>query len=275
MLVLEVQTSFASGIYEDICFMENNIVKNDTNLTKGSLTHFLTPAMIANESRSYLKAELYKNDFETFVGQDGYPCIGAQAAVNGKSYAIGLFDNMNGVKSAEGLGNGLSEYIDYLDKRASDFMTYIAIFKNDKFDSEKSFEVSLWSLLNRLHANDIQNTDWNEEVGHNPDDSDFSFSFGGKAFFMVGLHPKSSRKARRLGHTAIAFNLHNQFENLRKKGRYQKIKEAIRTNEIAFSGSINPMLNDFGEGLEAPQYSGRKVSPDWKCPFAFLGKTKL
>jgi hypothetical protein len=97
--------------------------------------------------------------------------------------------------------------------------------------------------------------------------TDFSYSFGGEAFFLVGLHPKSSRKARRFHVPAIAFNLHAQFEVLREKGRYEIMKQAIRQNEIEFQGSINPMLYDHGEGLEAAQYSGRKVASNWECPF--------
>jgi hypothetical protein len=27
------------------------------------------------------------------------------------------------------------------------------------------------------------------------------------------------------------------------------------------------MLKDHGQGLEAPQYSGREVDESWKCPF--------
>jgi FPC/CPF motif-containing protein YcgG len=36
---------------------------------------------------------------------------------------------------------------------------------------------------------------------------------------------------------------------------------------MAFQGSINPMLKNFGEGSEASQYSGRAVSDTWACPF--------
>lgn len=234
--------------------------------------HFILPANEDVSKSDQDGTNFFMKEFESFVLQDGYPCIGAQAAINGKSYAIGLFDKMNSLETPELLGLGLDEYIDETWKRSSDFMTYVAIFRNDTFGTEESYEQSLWSLLNRLHAIDAKKNNWSDNVGHNPDETDFSFSFKGRAFFMVGLHPQSSRKARRFGYTAIAFNLHEQFENLRKKGRYQKIKQVIRENELEFSGSINPMLEDFGEGLEAPQYSGRKVSTDWECPFAYKGK---
>jgi len=45
------------------------------------------------------------------------------------------------------------------------------------------------------------------------------------------------------------------------------MKGIIRDREVAQTGSINPMLNDFGDRSEARQYSGRAVDSDWECPF--------
>ena len=89
----------------------------------------------------------------------------------------------------------------------------------------------------------------------------------GKAFYMVGMHPNSSRKSRQAPYPAIAFNLHLQFEKLREKGRYEQVKHRIRDRDIELQGNMNPMLQDFHEGSEARQYSGRKVGEEWKCPF--------
>src|SRR5690606_40704217 len=100
-----------------------------------------------------------------------------------------------------------------------------------------------------------------------PENDNFSFSLGGKAFYMVGLHPNSSRKARQSPVPAIAFNLHWQFEKLREMGAYYTVRDKIRERDKDLQGSINPMLEDFGETSEARQYSGRKVGEEWKCPF--------
>ena len=40
---------------------------------------------------------------------------------------------------------------------------------------------------------------WDPSVSEDPDDPLFSFSFGGHALFVVGLHPQSSRLSRRFG----------------------------------------------------------------------------
>jgi FPC/CPF motif-containing protein YcgG len=45
------------------------------------------------------------------------------------------------------------------------------------------------------------------------------------------------------------------------------MQQLIRAREMAFQGSINPMLKNFGKGAEANQYSGQAVSDNWPCPF--------
>lgn len=62
---------------------------------------------------------------------------------------------------------------------------------------------------------------------------------------------------------------HEQFERLRADGRYDAMKETIRTRDEELAGDINPMLDEFGESSEASQYSGRAVGPDWDCPFGY------
>jgi uncharacterized protein len=62
------------------------------------------------------------------------------------------------------------------------------------------------------------------------------------------------------------FNPHQQFEELKKDHRYEKIKAVVRKRELRNTGSINPMLADFGERSETFQYSGQQYEAGWKCP---------
>jgi FPC/CPF motif-containing protein YcgG len=89
----------------------------------------------------------------------------------------------------------------------------------------------------------------------------------GKAFYVVGMHPNSSRIARQSPFPTIVFNLHWQFEKLRQMGSYETVRDRIRERDEELQGSMNPMLSDFGKGSEAKQYSGKKVDDNWKCPF--------
>lgn len=60
---------------------------------------------------------------------------------------------------------------------------------------------------------------------------------------------------------------HDQFEQLRAEGRYERMRERILDRDAKLSGSINPMLARHGEASEAAQYSGRHVGDEWVCPF--------
>ena len=46
------------------------------------------------------------------------------------------------------------------------------------------------------------------------------------------------------------------------------MRDVIRARDERQTGSMNPMLADFGKRSEAIQYSGRAAGADWKCPFA-------
>lgn len=133
--------------------------------------------------------------------------------------------------------------------------------------TEPAFEQALWQRLQALHALDRRQFGWDRQVSSDPASPHFSMSLGGKAFYVVGLHPAASRPARRYRQPALVFNLHSQFEQLRADGRYRKLRAAIIERDLACAGSVNPMLSMHGKGPEAPQYSGRRVEADWVCPF--------
>ena len=96
------------------------------------------------------------------------------------------------------------------------------------------------------------------------------FKGGGKAFYVVGLHPGSARKGRQLSTAAIVFNLYSQFGVLQKSGKFERIRETILKRDTALNGSENKMLAENAGMSEARQYSGRQVDKAWKCPFHAL-----
>ena len=109
--------------------------------------------------------------------------------------------------------------------------------------------------------------DWDPSVSKHLNDNNYSFSIVGRAFYIVGMHPNSSRKARQMPYATLVFNLHSQFEKLREMGAYNQVRNRIRNRDIKLQGTINPMLKDFGQESEAKQYSGRKVEKNWECPY--------
>jgi len=225
---------------------------------------YFTPEDIETESNKRILE--INEDFSQKIHATDYPCVGAKSAMNTNQYRLGIYEKMGSPESTVALANDLKRYIKETTDANSQYMTMIAVF-TDKVNSELDFEKRLWIQLQELHDSEKANQAWDASVSSKPEENEFSFSFNGAAFFVVGIHPHASRKARRFGYAAMAFNLHRQFEQLREQDLYDKMKQTIRDREVSYDGAINPMLSDHGDGLEAPQYSGRKVDKNWKCPF--------
>ena len=148
------------------------------------------------------------------------------------------------------------------------FQSFAVVFAGPLDLDEAGFEDALWNRVQSLTEKDVhQGHAPDTRVSHDPVDPHFSLSFGGQGFFVVGLHPHASRRARRFERPALVFNLHDQFEQLRADGRYEKLRGQILMRDATYSGSSNPMLARHGEVSEARQYSGRAVGDAWEAPF--------
>ncbi|MEH6405651.1 MAG: guanitoxin biosynthesis heme-dependent pre-guanitoxin N-hydroxylase GntA [Leeuwenhoekiella sp.] len=206
-----------------------------------------------------------KEEFNDFILTNDHPCVMAQTVFSMDHVDFHVYENFGSLNTARKIYKDLEKYIANYDFDSNAFYTFLAVFKGRKDFSEKEFEELLWQQLSFLHEIDEQ--PWDESVSDNPEDPNFSFSLAGKAFYMVGLHPNSSRKARQSPYPTLAFNLHWQFEKLREMGAYHNVRDKIRERDFELQGSINPMLRDFGKSSEVRQYSGRNVGNEWKCPF--------
>jgi uncharacterized protein len=219
-----------------------------------------------NRNASISRAALERL-FMTFVQRPDFPCVGAKSAVSAGSYCVRAYDRLAHPHSSERLAVDLRHFQNSELRATAAYATFVAIFRAPRVINEEAFEVLLWSQLQQLHDIDCARYDWDDSVSSNPADPHFSFSFAGKAFYVVGMHPTSSRLARRFAFPAMIFNPHEQFERLRNEGHWRKMQATIRERDMALQGNINPMLSDFGETSEARQYSGRAVADDWSPPF--------
>lgn len=207
--------------------------------------------------------------FRRFVGDTAFPCVGAKAALNrdGMRFVVArdfrsAWDDLRILPSLLALAGSY---------RAEPllFQSLVVLFEEGAPDDEAAFEAQLWERLQSLTDKD----QWlgqpaDPRVAHDPGDPHFAMSFGGEAFFVVGLHPLASRPGRRFETPAMVLNLHNQFEQLRMTGRYDKLRETILDRDVALAGTSNPMLADHGSLSAARQYSGRAVGAEWRCPFS-------
>jgi FPC/CPF motif-containing protein YcgG len=206
--------------------------------------------------------------FRDFVRDTAFPCVGAKSALSKGQMRIVVARDIRSGWDDLRIYPGL---LDLAKSYAEDpvlFQTFVVVFEQDWALSEASFETAMWARIQSLSDKDAmfaQSPD--TRVSGDPGDPHFSLSFGGQAFFVVGLHPGASRPARRFSRPAMVFNLHDQFVRLREEGRYEKLRAARLDRDAALAGSVNPMLARHGDTSEARQYSGRAVGNDWECPF--------
>ncbi|MBV1691202.1 YqcI/YcgG family protein [Novosphingobium sp. G106] len=206
--------------------------------------------------------------FETFVRDAAFPCVGAKSALSrGTLKTVACWSIVSAWDDVR-IHRKLLAWAKAYRRDPGLFRSIAFVFAEPGDLSETQFEAALWTRVQSLADKDAWlDQPYDERVSGDPDDPHFSLSFGGEAFFVVGLHPNASRPARRFEHPALVFNLHDQFQQLRAEGRYERIRETILERDIDLAGSVNPMLARHGDASEAAQYSGRAVGPDWQCPF--------
>ena len=211
------------------------------------------------------EAENIENQYKDFILNGQHPCIMAKAMFKMDKYHLHVYDDLHNPGSLQLLIANLYHYISQYNFEGNSFESFLAVFPNNHFEDEISFEKNLWITLQKLH--ELDDCEWDKRVSDDPDNPYFSFSLNGRAFYIIGMHPSSSRIARKAPYTTLVFNLHCQFDKLREMGTYHSVRDTIRKNDQVLQGSINPVLKDFGDDSETRQYSGRNVEAQWKCPF--------
>lgn len=206
------------------------------------------------------------------VADASFPCVGAKAAMARGTLNVLACSRIDSAWDDLRIHDGLVRFAEAYRADPGLFRSFAVVFDGPDGLDETAFERALWSRVQSLSDKDVwRGQDYDARVSHDPEDPHFSLSFGGEAFFIVGLHPNASRPARRFARPTLVFNLHDQFEKLRADGRYEPMREKIMVRDEAVAGSRNPMLSRHGETSEARQYSGREVNPEWRCPFSYSG----
>lgn len=210
--------------------------------------------------------EEYINDFYAYLNNKEFSCIAAKAALAKQQVHCMVAGHMACPKDDISILKFLYEFVDVYRNSGELYHTAAVIFTAPEMFTEQMFDSLLWNRLQALSDADAMHYAYDNRVDANPASPNFSFSLKQEAFFIIGLHPNSSRQTRRFKHAAIVFNPHAQFEQLRQTAKYENMKGAIRKRDIATSGSVNPMLQDYGDASEVYQYSGRRYNDQWQCP---------
>src|SRR5580698_1097106 len=206
--------------------------------------------------------------FRAFVMDRPFPCVGAKSAVGRGQMRFVVARDIGSAWDDLRIYRKLLAFATAYREEPKLFQSFVVLFEQSPSIGEDAFEAALWDRVQSLTDKDAwHGQDYDPRVSADPESPHFSLSFGGEAFFVVGLHPDASRPARRFERPALVFNLHDQFERLREQGKYEKMRAAIIDRDVALSGLANPMLAGHGTDSESKQYSGREVRDDWKCPF--------
>lgn len=220
-----------------------------------------------HEAQDQLEALLFDH-----VKAADFPCVGAKAAIARGTLEVLACDRIDSAWDDVRIHDRLMRFAWENAQDKALFRSLAVIFEGPGDLDETAFEAALWNRVQSLSDKDVwRGQDYDPAVSPDPASPHFSLSFGGEAFFIVGLHPRSSRAARRFARPAMVFNLHAQFELLRAEGLYEGMREKILVRDEALAGTRNPMLARHGESSEARQYSGRAVDGEWRCPFHFSG----
>jgi uncharacterized protein len=215
-------------------------------------------------------AQRVRGAFNAFVADPRYPCLAAKGLAGRDDYQLHVYGSLGSAPASRALAADLGSFARDAQQRAGDdpLTAFVAVFPDRPPRGEAAFERRLWTQLQRLHDRDDPRPGWDPSVSDDPGDPHFAFSFAGCALFVIGLHPDSSRLARRFAWPALVFNPHAQFERLRREGLFERLRDRIRERDVALQGSVNPSVADFGEDSEARQYSGRDTTNrSWRCPF--------
>lgn len=216
----------------------------------------------------------FTTEVSDLIGQKNYPCVAALKSFHNKDYKIQNYSQMGEFSQRPALRKALLEYLEEYKKNKSPYFTFWAVFDNTPLGSEIEFEEKMWKELSSLTSESQRESDKDPKFSDDPADKNFCFALNGYAFFVVGLHPYSSRKSRRLSHPTLVFNVYEQFEQLKLEGKYEPMIEINRKRDVKFQGSSNPMVEKHGDDWESIQFSGKENPDSWKCPFHFHQQIK-
>ncbi len=212
------------------------------------------------------KAETIKQEYLSYLDKNDFVCVAAKAALAKQQIHCFVAGHIACPNDDGSILNFLYKFVDEYRSSNELYHSAAVIFQGPEFINAQMFETFMWHRLQALSDLDAVNYNYDNRVDQDTSSSNFSFSLKKESMFIIGLHPASSRPARSFKYPALVFNPHMQFEQLRGSGKYDKMKYAVRKRDIALSGSINPMLKDFGDASEVYQYSGRQYDKAWQCP---------
>jgi uncharacterized protein len=207
-----------------------------------------------------LDPALARQRFEDLILGGTFPCLGAAGAVRRGEYRLRTYPPLGSPASVRACAADLDALLAERPPGKHPVTILAAVFAGPAGLDEQAFEDLMWWLLRGLREWDMRRPACRHLAGR--DDADPGFGYGDRDFFIVGMHPGSSRLARRFPWPTLVFNALTHSELLRKQGRYELMQQRIRARDLRLQGTLNPNL----ERCQAAQFSGRDVGDNWTCP---------
>ena len=201
-----------------------------------------------------------------YVMKPSFPCFMAKSVSRIGLMRMHITPSINDIEDIRRTKENMYDFIDEYRKRPTRLSSFALVIKEEKYKDFNFFENAFWDFLQKLNHEDKKFYPHDQNVSSKVHDNDFGYSIKSEAFFILALHPESPRLARRFKYPTIIFNPHAQFETLRHKGLFKKVRDAIRLKDKLLQGEINPMLNDFGEKTEVFQYLGKSYQDSDAVP---------
>jgi FPC/CPF motif-containing protein YcgG len=221
-----------------------------------------------------LKTRDCLQDIKDHLLRPNYPCIAAVSSFLKGDFLLREYKNFGAGECAASFAEDLLHFKSEQKRLNSDYYSFWAAFPDSTTTSESQFEELLWNELSALHHYEYNKNGTlpkaDPKFSSRPSDKNFCFSLGGSAFFVVGMHPLSSRKARDFPYPVLVFNLYDQFQKLISLGTFDSMVQVNRKREMLFEGSLNPMVIKYAQDYETIQFSGKYNHDEWKCPFKSL-----
>ena len=175
--------------------------------------------------------------FEAHIRDRNFPCVGAKSALSRQRMQFLVVGDIRCPKDDRTVYRALHDFACAYKANPGPFQSFVVLFETDRALSETEFEAAMWARLQALESMDAADGHaYDPRVSPDVDSPDFSLSFAGEAFFVVGLHPGASRRARAFDTTALVFNAHDQFERLRREGRYETLRKASSSGTSSWRG---------------------------------------
>jgi uncharacterized protein len=207
-----------------------------------------------------------ETEFFKYIQLKQFPCVGAKTANAKNQIKCLVVDNIFCPANDIKILTFLNKFIDEYRLANTIFHSAAIIFSEPTHITEAQFEKAMWQRLQSISTIDAKSYAYDKRVSADINSPLFSFSIKEEALFVVGIHPSSSRLARRFAYPTLIFNPHAQFDVLKQTSKYKSLQHVIRKKDIALSGTINPMLSDYAVNTELKQYSGKNYGNTFICP---------